>query len=108
MHTFTLRLRSRAGCSVGFGAPWTWPSSDPHPQRSTLNPQPSTFPERLPPIRKYHPRHRGKTTVSPPFAWSHDIVFIRLCPNSAKDKVKPGDWLEKCPFSSRTPLRLTR
>src|ERR1035438_7043065 len=41
MHTFTLRLRSRAGCSVGFGAPWTWPGSDPHPQLSTLNPQPS-------------------------------------------------------------------
>src|ERR1035441_2138353 len=41
MHMFTLRLRSRAGCSVGFGAPWTWPSSDPHPQLSTLNPQPS-------------------------------------------------------------------
>src|ERR1035441_8507608 len=36
--------------------------------------------ETLPPIRKDHPRHGGKTTVSPPFAWSHDFVFIRLCP----------------------------
>src|ERR1039457_6961773 len=41
MHTFTLRLRSRAGCSVGFGAPWAWPSSDPHPHHSTIHPPPS-------------------------------------------------------------------
>ena len=35
-----------------------------------------------------------------PFGGPPDFVFIRLCPNSAKDKVKPGDWLEKRPFSS--------
>ena len=61
--------------------------------------------ERFPPMRKDHPRHQGKNTVRPPFGLSHNFFFKRLCPDSAKDKVKPGGWLERPVFlTNAAPL----